>query len=91
MAAAYGNIKMEILGVIAGNIGVACFLLAYFMLQKERWRHDSLMYLSMNLSGAILLVISLLIDWNLPAFLLEASWGLISIYGLVKYYRKHRP
>jgi hypothetical protein len=76
---------------IVGNIGVLLFLASYFLLQKEKVTHSSLSYLGMNLLGAILLVYSLLFHWNLPAFLLEASWALISIYGIYKYhYRTKR-
>ena len=82
---------MELLGNIVGHIGVVCFLLAYFMLQKGRWKPDDLWYLLLNLAGALLILCSLLVDWNLPAFLLETLWGLISIYGLIKYYKTHHP
>lgn len=81
---------MELLGNALGLAGTALFLIAFFMLQKARWGAHSLPYLLSNLAGAILLVVSLLIDWNLPAFLLEASWGMISIWGLVKYKSSHR-
>lgn len=78
---------MELLGNVIGLAGTACFLGAYFMLQKEKWTYNSPLYLWSNLAGALLLLASLLIDWNLPAFLLEAAWGLISMYGLIKLYR----
>lgn len=70
---------------IAGNIGVVCFLTAFFLLQREKIVHSSGLYLGLNLAGSILLMFSLLIHWNLPAFLLEAAWGLISMYGIYKY------
>jgi hypothetical protein len=75
---------MEISDII-GNIGVACFLVAYFMLQKGRLTHVSDTYLGLNLAGALMVMSSLLIHWNLPAFLLEAAWALISIYGIYKH------
>ncbi len=65
-----------------GNIGVACFLIAYFLLQKGRIPHTGLWYLGLNLAGSLLVMVSLLFHWNLPAFLLEAAWALISIYGI---------
>lgn len=73
---------MDLLADIVGNIGVVCFLAGFFLLQKERLRHDDLVYLGLNLSGAVLLMGSLLIHWNLSAFLLEAAWALISMYGI---------
>lgn len=70
---------------ILGLVGVGCFLIAYFLLQKERVRYDSGSYLLLNLAGSILVIISLLAHWNLPAFLLEAAWAIISIYGIYKH------
>ncbi len=78
---------MELFGHIIGNIAVLCFLTAYFLLQKGTWKPDNLWYLLLNLIGALLIIGSLLIDWNLSAFLLEAAWGMISIYGLIKLYK----
>jgi len=75
---------MEMLGNILGLMGMMCFLVAYFMLQRNVWMAQSYKYFGANLAGSILLIISLLIDWNLPAFMLEAAWGLISIWGLIK-------
>ena len=75
---------MEILGNILGLTGMLCFLLAYFMLQRNKWQAQSYRYFGTNFLGSVLLIASLLIDWNLPAFLLEVAWGLISIWGMVK-------
>ena len=75
---------------IIGNIGVISFLIAFFLLQKEVLTHNSLSYLSLNLAGSILLIYSLLFHWNMPAFLLEAAWAMISIYGIYKYHIKAR-
>ena len=79
---------MELLANIVGNIGVVCFLAAYWLLQKGKLAHTGLAYLGLNLIGAILVMLSLMVDWNLPAFLLEAAWALISIYGIVTHLMK---
>jgi predicted membrane protein len=71
---------------IVGNIGVVCFLLGFFLLQKEVLTHNSLQYLGLNLAGSLLLIYSLLFHWNLPAFVLEAAWAMISMYGIYKYH-----
>ncbi len=75
---------MQIIADIVGNIGVVCFLVAYFLLQKGVLAHNELRYLLLNLAGALLLIFSLLINWNLSAFLLEVAWALISIWGIIK-------
>ncbi len=76
---------MIIVSDILGIIGVVCFLAAYFMLQKGTVTHNGFPYLGLNLAGSLLVMISLLVHWNLPAFLLEAAWALISIYGIYKH------
>ena len=78
---------MGIFADIVGNIGVVCFLLAYFLLQRGTILHNHLSYLLLNLVGALLLIFSLLINWNLSAFLLEVAWAFISIWGIIKLYR----
>ena len=69
----------------AGNIGVALMVLGYLLLQAEKIRSSDLSYSLMNGAGALLVVISLFYRFNLSAFLVEAFWFLISVYGLVKF------
>lgn len=76
---------MEIIADIVGNIGVIFFLLAYFLLQKGSISHTQGSYLLLNFSGSLLLIFSLLVNWNLSAFLLETAWALISMWGIIKY------
>lgn len=78
---------MKLLADIVGNIGGACFLLAYFLLQRGTILHTNASYLLLNLAGSLLLIFSLLINWNLAAFLLEVFWAIISLNGLYKKYR----
>ncbi|NBO18419.1 MAG: hypothetical protein EBV03_04175 [Proteobacteria bacterium] len=82
---------MDLFADIIGNVGVVCFLAAFFMLQKGRLRHDDMPYLVLNLAGAVLLMASLLVHWNLSAFLLEAAWGCISMYGIYKKVNTRNP
>ena len=73
---------------VIGLAGTVLFVAAFFLLQKETMRPDDLRYLGMNLGGAVLLLISLSWHWNLSAFLLEAVWAVISLYGIVKTIKK---
>jgi hypothetical protein len=41
----------------------------------------------LNTIGALLIIISLLYDWNLASFIMEATWMMVSLYGIVKYYK----
>ncbi|MDE3059861.1 MAG: hypothetical protein KGJ06_02500 [Pseudomonadota bacterium] len=73
---------MDLPADVAGHIGVLAFLAAYFLLQKGRISPTGMPYLGLNLTGALLVMLSLLVHWNFPAFLLEAIWAMISIYGI---------
>jgi hypothetical protein len=63
---------------------VALMVLGYLLLQAEKLRSSDLAYSLMNGIGALLVVVSLLYRFNLSAFLVEAFWFLISVYGLIK-------
>jgi hypothetical protein len=41
----------------------------------------------MNAIGASLIVVSLLVDFNLSALLMEVFWVLISLIGVYRYFR----
>lgn len=81
---------MDALFNIIGITGTGCILLAYFLLQKGRAAGDSYMYLLLNLSGAALITVSLFWHWNLPAFVLEMAWIIITAYGLFKRRQKDK-
>lgn len=57
---------------------------AYFLLQTERHKITSLTYQVLNLIGAILLLISLFVHFNLGSFIIEIFWIAITIYGMYK-------
>lgn len=70
--------------VIVGLVGMIITLLAYFLLQAQKLHGNGLIYQLMNAVGALGVALSLLFGtFNLPAFLLEVIWLVISIYGIV--------
>lgn len=76
---------------IIGLAGVGAMLLAYYLLQQGKvGPHDS-RYLWLNLIGALAVVLSLVEDWNLPAFVIEACWVAISAHGLWKLRARRQP
>jgi len=48
-------------------------------LSSEDWRFPFL-----NLIGAVLILISLIYEWNYPSVVIEVFWALISLYGIAK-------
>lgn len=69
---------------LVGNIGVLLMVIAYLLLQLEKLSSSAVSYLLLNAVGATLVIISLKFRFNLSAFLMEAFWLLISLYGLTK-------
>ncbi len=70
-----------------GNVGVVILMVTYLLLQLNRLRSDDLSYSLLNAIGASLIVISLLVDFNLSALLMEVFWVLISFVGIYRYFR----
>jgi hypothetical protein len=66
-----------------GNIGVAMMMLAYLLLQLNKITHG-LAYSVVNALGATLVVVSLLVNFNLSAFLMEVFWVRISFVGIFR-------
>ena len=70
-----------------GNIGVAVIILSYLALQLERIDSRSFLYSILNGIGAVLVILSLMVEFNLSAFVIEAFWVLISVYGIIRRFR----
>jgi hypothetical protein len=75
---------------VAGLVGVLLILSAYALGQLGRLRIDAAPALLMNLGGATLVMVSLAFKFNLSAFLMEAAWALVALFGLVKLALKRR-
>ncbi len=73
---------------LLGGIGVIFVLLAYFLLQLERVSPIRSPYLLANGIGAFFILISLVNEFNLSAFIVELAWFLISVYGLIRCFRR---
>jgi hypothetical protein len=68
-----------------GLVGVALVLIAFFLLQAHKLSGQGYTYQVMNLVGAFGILLSLIFGmFNLPAFLQEMAWFLISVYGIVR-------
>lgn len=65
-----------------GFVGMAFVVIAYFLLQINKYTIKSLQYQLLNLVGAILLLISLFVHFNLGSFIIEVFWIIITIYGI---------
>ena len=68
----------------AGLVGVLMILFAYAGAQLGRMEPRNAPALLLNLAGAGLILWSLLYRFNLAAFLMEAAWALVALFGLIR-------
>jgi len=73
-----------------GNIGAAFIIIAYLLLQMKKTTSDSYGYSMANAIGAGLIILSLLADFNLSAFIIEFFWLLVSLFGIYNWKRQHQ-
>lgn len=69
---------------LVGLVGVILIVIAYLLLQLGKLPSSAPSYSLLNALGALLVMISLFFDFNLSAFLMEAFWFLISLFGLFR-------
>lgn len=72
---------------IIGVSGVAIVLTTYFMLQLEKIDSKGFWFSFLNAFGSMLILYSLMYNWNLASFIIEFFWIGISLFGLWKWYR----
>jgi predicted membrane protein len=66
-----------------GFFGMIFIVVAYLLLQTNKYTISSMPYQLLNLLGAILLLISLFVHFNLGSFIIEVFWIIITIYGII--------
>ncbi|PHO10414.1 MULTISPECIES: hypothetical protein [Malaciobacter] len=73
-----------------GFVGMAFVVTGYLFLQLNKYDIHSIQYQLLNLVGAILLLISLCVHFNLGSFIIEVFWIAITIFGIFKNLRKRK-
>jgi hypothetical protein len=69
---------------VAGVVGAVLVIVVYFATQQRWLSAEDWRFPLANLLGAGFILVSLMADWNLAAFLMEVFWVLISLYGLAQ-------
>ena len=72
---------------LVGNIGVVLLMMAYLLLQLNRLSSNGLTYSLINALGASLIVVSMVANFNLSAFVIEVFWIFISLLGIYRYFK----
>ncbi|RBP53616.1 CBU_0592 family membrane protein [Arenicella xantha] len=82
--------SIELFGNIVGMLGTIMVVGTYFLLQIDELDAKGLAFNLWNLLGAVLLLISLCIHFNLASFVIELFWIAASLVGLYRYYKKRK-
>jgi len=67
-----------------GLVGVVLLLSAYGLLSVNKLSAKQISYQLLNLSGAVLILFSLMFHWNTASVLIEIAWITISLVGIYR-------
>ncbi len=70
-----------------GLTGVSIIVTTYFLLQIHKLSSTDIKFSVLNIIGSLLILYSLLFNWNLPSVIIESFWILISLIGIYKYFK----
>lgn len=70
-----------------GFVGMACIIFAYGYATQGKAANPFIQH-GVNLAGAALLTVSLLVNTNLASLVLEGFWAAIAIWGLAKAFQE---
>ena len=73
---------------VFGNMGVLLLVSTYLLLQADKIDAKGFWYSFNNFIVAILVTVSLVYTPNLASLVIEFFWFLISVYGIVMYYKR---
>jgi hypothetical protein len=69
---------------LAGLLGAVIIVAAYFANQQRWLSSEDWRFPAANLLGALLILVSLYYEWNLPSAVIEIVWALVSLWGIGK-------
>ncbi|MDB4218720.1 hypothetical protein OAI34_00935 [Emcibacteraceae bacterium] len=75
---------------IIGLLGVTLILVVYGLVHLDRIDVKKITFSVLNAIGAALILVSLYVDYNLPAVTIEVAWILISLYGIYAAIRRKK-
>jgi len=73
---------------IIGLTGVALLVVTYALLQLDKIDPKGFWYSFNNLLVAILVTVSLIYTPNIASIVIEVFWFLISLYGVIMYFKR---
>jgi hypothetical protein len=76
---------------IIGVMGAIIYLASYFLLQAGWIKGEGNVYAGMNMLAAACVLFSLSTKFNIGSFLIQISFILLSIYGIIRSFLARRP
>ncbi|HEU5281705.1 MAG TPA: hypothetical protein VFU82_07000 [Gammaproteobacteria bacterium] len=73
-----------------GLAGVACLLIAYYLLNAGRISEKSFSYQWLNFFGGGFLLFSLFFHWNIASVVIQVAWMAISMMGMASIYQARK-
>ncbi|CAA6803020.1 MAG: Unknown protein [uncultured Campylobacterales bacterium] len=73
---------------IIGTIGVGIIVFFYFLLQTNKIDSNSLNFSIFNTIGSAMILYSLWYTPNFASIVIEVFWLIISVYGVISYFRR---
>ncbi|MEK6636872.1 MAG: hypothetical protein AABY88_02195 [Pseudomonadota bacterium] len=77
------SLTADIIGICGSVLFIGAFLYA-----NMAQRLNKLLFNALNLVGAVLLLVSLSVNFNLAAVILEVAWAIIALVGLIRALRR---
>jgi len=68
-------------------VGICGVIISVYYYARVQWQRDfakRLAYSVGNLVGSLMIIYSLVYNWNIASFLSNMSWGAISLYGIYR-------
>ncbi len=84
------TLSTEVFFELIGLTGFVFYMMAYGLLQLGRIDGNGQRYVVLNLVAALMVLISLVDQFNLASMLIQVSWVAISMIGLVRIWYNRR-
>ncbi|WP_438992699.1 CBU_0592 family membrane protein [Pseudemcibacter sp.] len=73
-----------------GMLGVFMILAVYSLVQLDKMDVKGLFYSIINAVGAVFILISLTVTFNMASFVIECAWLVISLFGIFQALKRTR-
>ena len=86
----FPNVDVHMVLQLAGIFGFMSYMGGFAALQLGKLDGNGPVYALTNVTGAILVLISLASAFNFASMLIQISWIIIGCFGLIRFSRKRR-